>query len=137
MGKRSREELLSSAEGIGSSRTDDTYCDGPLQTDSAEEQRHTSKYAQVESSASRGIQLEVMWCNLPPHQAVSFSSFAEYEVHYQKHHVSRCSACQRNFPSDHYLGLHIAENHDPLNEARREKGERTVSVLGPSVKSEA
>lgn len=71
----------------------------------------------------------VMRCYLPPHPyGVSFSSFEAYEVHYQKCHVHRCTECYKNFPSDHYLNLHIAENHDPLNEAKRDKGEKTVGA---------
>lgn len=70
-----------------------------------------------------------MKCLLPPHQPLSFSSYEDYDVHYQKNHVNRCSECHRNFPSDHYLGLHIAENHDPLNEARRARGEKTYACF--------
>jgi hypothetical protein len=69
----------------------------------------------------------VMQCHLPPHpHGLSFPSYEAYEVHYQQNHVHRCTECHKNFPSDHYLNLHIAENHDPLNDARREKGDKTV-----------
>lgn len=68
-----------------------------------------------------------MQCHLPPHpHGLSFPSYEAYEVHYQQNHVHRCTECHKNFPSDHYLNLHIAENHDPLNDARREKGDKTV-----------
>ncbi|OCK94830.1 uncharacterized protein K441DRAFT_705353 [Cenococcum geophilum 1.58] len=70
-----------------------------------------------------------MKCLLPPHQPLSFSSYEDYDVHYQKNHVNRCSECHKNFPSDHYLGLHIAENHDSLNEARRARGEKTYACF--------
>lgn len=70
-----------------------------------------------------------MKCLLPPHQPLSFSSYEDYDVHYQKTHVNRCSECHKNFPSDHYLGLHIAENHDSLNEARRARGEKTYACF--------
>ena len=72
-----------------------------------------------------------MKCSLPPHaEPVSFSTFEEFEIHYAKIHAYRCSDCRRNFPTEHFLELHIGENHDPLNEARRAKGEKTVSVYG-------
>lgn len=71
----------------------------------------------------------VMRCSLPPHQPLAFDSFEAYDVHYQKTHMNRCSECQRNFPDDHFLNLHIAENHDPINDAKREKGEKTVGLL--------
>jgi hypothetical protein len=75
---------------------------------------------------------EVMQCTLPPHRApVSFSSYEDYEVHYQQFHVNRCSECGKNFPSERFLTLHIEEHHDPLMEARREKGERTVRSRSP------
>jgi hypothetical protein len=74
----------------------------------------------------------VMQCTLPPHRVpVSFSSYEDYEVHYQQFHVNRCSECGKNFPSEQFLTLHIEEYHDPLMEARREKGERTVRSESP------
>lgn len=74
----------------------------------------------------------VMTCSLPPHGPLSFTSFEDYDVHYQKSHMNRCSDCQRNFPDQHFLGLHIAENHDPINAAKRDRGEKTVGALFPS-----
>jgi len=32
---------------------------------------------------------------------------------------------------EHFLTLHIAENHDPLNEAKKARGEKTVSLQTP------
>lgn len=67
----------------------------------------------------------VMRCSLPPHkETISFASHEEYEVHNAQVHVNRCSECGKNFPTAHFLGLHIEENHDPLNEARKERGEK-------------
>jgi hypothetical protein len=68
----------------------------------------------------------VMKCSLPPHGPLTFTSFDAYDVHYQQTHMNRCSDCQRNFPDHHFLGLHIAENHDPISAARRDRGEKTV-----------
>ena len=70
-----------------------------------------------------------MKCSLPPHHdTISFSTFEEFEAHYAKEHAHRCSECRKNFPTEHFLGLHISENHDPLTEARRAKEEKTVRV---------
>lgn len=44
-------------------------------------------------------------------------------------HVNRCSGCGKNFPSELFLTRHIEENHDPLSEAKRARGERTVMIL--------
>ncbi|EEH16636.2 hypothetical protein PABG_06723 [Paracoccidioides brasiliensis Pb03] len=72
----------------------------------------------------------VMRCTLPPHrEAVSFSTYEDYEVHYAQTHVNRCSACGKNFPTAHFLTLHIEEHHDPLIAARREKGEKTFTCF--------
>lgn len=74
---------------------------------------------------------QVMRCTLPPHhrEALTFSSYEEYEVHYLQTHVNRCSECGKNFPTNHFLNLHIEENHDPLIAARRERGEKTVRMM--------
>lgn len=70
-----------------------------------------------------------MKCSLPPHRdTLSFSAFEEFEVHYAKEHAHRCSECRKNFPTEHFLGLHISENHDPLTEVRRAKEEKTVRL---------
>lgn len=69
----------------------------------------------------------VMHCSLPPHRgALSFSSHEDYEVHYLQAHVNRCLECRRNFPTGHFLSLHIEENHDPLIAAKRGRGDKTV-----------
>ena len=73
-----------------------------------------------------------MRCSLPPHHEVlAFSTFADFEIHYSKDHANRCSECHKNFPTEHFLELHIGENHDPLSEARRAKGEKTVGLQQP------
>jgi len=71
-----------------------------------------------------------MICSLPPHrQTLSFTSYDEYEVHYNKTHVNRCLKCRRNFPTTHFLNLHIEENHDALVSVKKERGERTYSCF--------
>jgi hypothetical protein len=66
-----------------------------------------------------------MKCSLPPHPTLSFPTFSDFETHYAQAHTNRCSSCHKNFPTEHFLSLHISENHDPLDEARRAKGEKT------------
>ncbi|AEO58062.1 hypothetical protein MYCTH_2305080 [Thermothelomyces thermophilus ATCC 42464] len=74
-----------------------------------------------------------MQCSLPPHrEPVVFSSYGAYEAHYRDQHSNRCAECRKNFPSAHLLSLHIEETHDSFVQARRERGERTVSTTSPS-----
>lgn len=71
---------------------------------------------------------QLMRCSLPPHkETLIFSTYDDYESHYLKTHVNRCSECGKNFPTQHILNIHIEENHDPLILARRDRGEKTVS----------
>ncbi|KAJ5099769.1 hypothetical protein N7532_006770 [Penicillium argentinense] len=73
---------------------------------------------------------EVMHCELPPHrETLSFASYEDYEVHYLQAHVNRCSECSKNFPTGHFLNLHIEENHDALAAARRARGEKTYGCF--------
>lgn len=80
----------------------------------------------LDTESAVSDQPAVMKCSLPPHGPLAFASFEAYDVHYQQTHMNRCSDCQRNFPDAHFLGLHIAENHDPISAARRDRGEKTV-----------
>jgi len=71
-----------------------------------------------------------MRCSLPPHrETLSFVSHEDYEIHYAKIHTNRCSECGKNFPTGHFLGLHIEENHNPLREALQERGEKTYGCF--------
>ncbi|MCJ1339367.1 hypothetical protein MMC09_004656 [Bachmanniomyces sp. S44760] len=106
MAKRSREDSISSV--ASSSSTSNNGSPSPF------------KYTQTAAD-----EIEVMQCSLPPHQPLSFTSYDAYDVHYAQAHTNRCSACARNFPTDHFLNLHIAEHHDPLNEAQRALGDKT------------
>jgi hypothetical protein len=75
-------------------------------------------------------------CSLPPQCSSNPSTFetsVALASHYQKHHANVCSSCNKIFPDDHFLLLHITEFHDPLAEIKRERGERTVSNLAASV----
>ena len=100
---------------------DDDFVDDEL----ADESRNTAKFLQLEAASSQ--QTTIIQCALTPHPTpLSFSSYADYDVHYAKVHSNRCSECNKNFPSEHFLKLHIAENHDPINEARRARGDKIV-----------
>src|ERR1700742_1282406 len=86
-----------------------------------------SKYIHLETlGESSSPHSTTVLCSLPPHQPMNFESFEDYEIHYNQNHVNRCVACQKNFPTAHFLELHLAENHDPINEAKKERGEKIV-----------
>jgi hypothetical protein len=79
----------------------------------------------LSDSDSRDIQMR---CSLPPHREPRvFPTYDAYEAHYRDQHTNRCVACRKNFPSAHLLGLHIEETHDAFVQAKRERGDRTVS----------
>jgi len=68
-------------------------------------------------------------CFLPPNcSGKPFASHEQFETHYIQTHSNRCHECGRNFPSLRFLDLHIAENHDPLTELKRERGDKTVCI---------
>ncbi|KAJ9667131.1 hypothetical protein H2201_002650 [Coniosporium apollinis] len=122
MVKRSRQDSVSSSP----EATDSLFVasDSASPVSSGEPSR-SAKYTQLDAE-NKPV---VMRCLLPPHQPLTFASYEGYDVHYQKSHVNRCVECHKNFPSDHYLGLHIAENHDSLAEARRARGEKTYACF--------
>ncbi|KAL8693148.1 MAG: hypothetical protein Q9218_001968 [Villophora microphyllina] len=93
-------------------------------TSAAPDASHSTKYLQIsEQPESRHV---AMKCSLAPHrEVITFDSFEDFEVHYAQVHTNRCSECHKNFPTDHFLGLHISENHDPLIEARKAREEKT------------
>ncbi|KAF3034755.1 hypothetical protein E8E11_003163 [Didymella keratinophila] len=113
--KRSRRDSLSSSEDTNS----------PF----SREQSVDIKLVHMDTEVE---QPPVMKCLLPPHDPIGFVSYEEYDVHYQKMHTNRCSECQKNFPGEHILHLHISENHDPFVAARRERGEQTFACLVPT-----
>lgn len=125
MVKRSRQDSVSSSPEAADSPFIASDSASPV---SSGEPSRSAKYTQLDAETKP----VVMRCLLPPHQPLTFASYEEYNVHYQKSHVNRCAECHKNFPSDHYLGLHIAENHDSLAEARRARGEKTVCLVSLS-----
>ena len=74
----------------------------------------------------------VMKCSLPPHrEPLQFDTLEAFDVHYAQIHTNRCSECSRNFPTAHFLTLHIDENHNPLRQALQERGEKTYACFLP------
>ncbi|KAF2197788.1 hypothetical protein GQ43DRAFT_190284 [Delitschia confertaspora ATCC 74209] len=117
MVKRSRSSSVSSFSDFDSPSTRETSIEP------------SSKAPYLDPSTTTPSAQPVMKCSLPPHKPLFFPTLEDYDVHYQKTHVNRCTCCFRNFPDAHFLNLHIAENHDPINEARRERGEKTYACL--------
>ena len=136
MAKRSREDFETSSPDSGA--PGDTEAAARLVV-------HPSTFAGSPSSLSKIIHLDSesgeakpapeMICSLPPHrQTLSFATYEGYEVHYLKDHTNRCTVCRKNFPTEHFLNLHIEENHDSLVSVRKERGEKTVSLINiPSI----
>ncbi|CAF9922592.1 MAG: hypothetical protein HETSPECPRED_005096 [Heterodermia speciosa] len=117
MAKRSREDSPPPSSESASGSSSPTPSSAPS---------HTTKYVQTTSADNHPSVRAAMKCSLPPHpETLSFPTFADFEVHYAKTHSNRCSECHRNLPTEHFLGLHISENHDPLAEARRARDEKT------------
>ncbi|KAH0564782.1 hypothetical protein GP486_001827 [Trichoglossum hirsutum] len=126
MVKRSREDSISASD-------TETAISGeisPVAATSPVNPLHSIKYVELDNVEANPEVTEVMRCSLPPHrQSISFTSFEAYEVHYAKAHVNRCSECRKNFPTEHFLSLHIEENHDPLNAVRKSRGEKTYACF--------
>ncbi|KAI9166880.1 Zinc finger protein [Paramyrothecium foliicola] len=93
--------------------------------------RPVAKIAELDTAvADEEAGPPIMKCTLPPHKdPLLFKSYPEYEAHYSSFHTNRCLECRKNFPSDHLLGLHIEEWHDPLVVVRRDRGEHTYSCF--------
>ncbi|KAF2660109.1 hypothetical protein K491DRAFT_688713 [Lophiostoma macrostomum CBS 122681] len=87
------------------------------------------KIVHLDAETSSPTQPAVMNCSLPPHAPQNFRTLEDYEVHYQKTHLNRCTECRKNFPDEHFLHLHIAENHDPISAAKRERGDKIYQCL--------
>lgn len=83
-----------------------------------------TKYTNLDTPTSTSATAAIT-CALPPHPPIKFDTYDEYETHYHKSHDARCLECAKNFPTDHFLSLHITETHDPLSRIKRERGEKT------------
>lgn len=118
MAKRVREPSLS----IHGSTPEDA----PSAT--VEEAGHTPKYVELEEAALTRTE-SVFRCLLPPHKAMSFPTYSDYESHYNASHTNRCKQCRRNFPTSHFLQLHLSEKHDPIIAVKRERGDKTFACF--------
>ena len=117
MVKRSRESSILSSDGEEGSPTT-AGSDSP----------RPAKLAPVMIDAPKTD--AVMQCSLPPHRGtLDFASIEDFEIHYAKDHSNRCASCNRNFPTAHFLALHLDENHNPLREALQAKGEKTYDCF--------
>lgn len=88
----------------------------------------------VESSNDEALTATAIQCSMPGHlPGLSFTTYNEYEAHYNSTHTNRCLECRRNFPTSHYLDLHIAECHDALVEIKKDKGEAVVRICRPGM----
>lgn len=124
MAKRPRED--SDPDSLSPVSQIDGHSVSPRPSDAWSQNTEGSSVKIMHLDSESGPRTEMI-CSLPPHpQTISFSSYEEYEVHYNKSHVNRCLECRRNFPTDHFLNLHIEENHDALVSVKRERGEKTV-----------
>jgi hypothetical protein len=127
MSKRSREASFSPPAGLRSSSVSDTHSSELTSSADIDLERPTKFINSEETRPSRSI---IMQCSLPPHrQPVDFPSIEAFEVHYSKDHSRRCSSCGKNFPSPHFLALHIDENHNPMRAELQAKGEKTYGCF--------
>ena len=130
MAKRSREDFeASSPEDSETTRERESPVSSAIPPNLTDSSSLCSKIIHLDQESGEALPVTAMRCSLPPHrQTLSFSSFDEYEVHYAKAHVNRCVECRKNFPTEHFLNLHIEENHDALVSVKRDRGEQTVSL---------
>ncbi|KAK6584580.1 hypothetical protein PZA11_002804 [Diplocarpon coronariae] len=130
MAKRSREDFEPSmsldSEFIGKSIA---TARSVIHPSTIPESSSTSKIVHLNPESGENQTIE-MRCSLPPHRGtLTFASFEDYDIHYAKIHVNRCLKCRKNFPTNHFLILHIEENHDALISVLRERGEKTYSCF--------
>ncbi|PLW14328.1 hypothetical protein PCANC_12909 [Puccinia coronata f. sp. avenae] len=61
-------------------------------------------------------------CNPPHHEPPRFDNPGELESHHRTHHAFTCAStgCERIFPSQYFLDLHLNEVHNPLLLVQRE-----------------
>ncbi|KAI0400878.1 hypothetical protein F4802DRAFT_468467 [Xylaria palmicola] len=95
-----------------------------------EEPQPATKIPELDESAVDTGSDVAMRCSLPPHrEALTFTTYGDYEAHYGKAHTNRCAECRKNFPSEHLLNVHFEDCHDVFLAVKREKGEHTYSCF--------
>ena len=58
-------------------------------------------------------------CLAPGCQA-TFTQLLDSEAHYATKHRHSCSVCNKSLPSNHFLEIHIMENHDSFFQVRNQ-----------------
>ncbi|RDW70285.1 hypothetical protein BP5796_08682 [Coleophoma crateriformis] len=132
MAKRSREDYEPSSSDSESAESPLPSAVPIVRPGFRENRAPSPKIAHLDTSSGEAstATTTAMRCSLPGHrQTVSFPSYEEYEIHYSKTHMNRCLECRKNFPTEHFLSLHIQENHDALIEVRKERGEKTYACF--------
>jgi len=118
MAKRSRDVSFSPSDDVAS-----------LDGDGSPERGESRSPAKL-SATDMTMSQVAMQCSLPPHRGpLDFATIEDFELHYAKDHSNRCVSCGKNFPTAHFLTLHIDENHNTLREARQAKGEKTYACF--------
>lgn len=72
---------------------------------------------------------QTIYCNFPPCIQLEFTNYQEYESHVVSTHDYICESCQKPFPNQHFLLLHIDEHHNPLLQIKRDRGDRTYGCF--------
>ncbi|KAK5663954.1 hypothetical protein OQA88_166 [Cercophora sp. LCS_1] len=74
-----------------------------------------AKITELDPSSTSDTNIN-MRCSLPPHkEPLLFTTYSDYESHYQKAHTNRC--------------VHIEESHDSFVMVKRERGDKTYSCF--------
>ncbi|EXJ80408.1 hypothetical protein A1O1_08553 [Capronia coronata CBS 617.96] len=117
MVKRSHNSSNATSEDEGSSIVEESASPPPRKLSAAD----------MDATASPKSAIQ---CSLPPHrETLKFPSIEDFEVHYAKDHSNRCTSCGKNFPTAHFLALHIDEHHNTFREAMQAKGEKTYACF--------
>lgn len=130
MSKRSREASFSPPAGRDCPLVSDTNIEASSSDELELEAERPKKVSHLELESLHSASHSVMQCSLPPHrQPLDFANIEAFEVHYSKEHCNRCSSCGKNFPSPHFLALHIDENHNAMRAELQAKGEKTYGCF--------
>lgn len=65
-------------------------------------------------------------CNLPDSCSVTpvtFHSHTDYDMHFDTEHSHTCLECDKIFPCNKLLDIHITENHDPFAKIKLQRGD--------------